>query len=293
MTPEEVAAEVRRIEITTRHLVRDIVAGEYSSAFRGRGVEFAEVREYQPGDDVRTIDWNVTARLGSAYVKRFLEERELTILFAVDYSASGAFGSRRRTKRALAVEVCAVLALAAARSNDRVGAALFTERLERYVPPRKGRRQVLRVISELLAHEPAGRGTNLADSLLTLEPLLRRRSVLFLVSDFLADGWRPVLGRLARRHDVVAVQVVDPRERELPDVGPVALADVETGAWRWVDTANPRVREAVRARVARFDAELANAVDEGGADLLRLDAGEPYGERLLAFFRRRERALAR
>jgi uncharacterized protein (DUF58 family) len=293
VSPEEVAAEVRRIEITTRHLVRDIVAGEYSSAFRGRGVEFAEVREYQPGDDVRMIDWNVTARLGSAYIKRFLEERELTILFAVDYSASGAFGTRRRTKRALAVEVCAVLALAAARNNDRVGTAFFTDRLERYVPPRKGRRQVLRVISELLAHEPAGRGTDLAGSLLALEPLLRRRSVLFLVSDFLADGWRPVLGRLARRHDVIAVQLVDPRERELPDVGTVALQDAETGAWRWVDTASPRVQDAVRARVARFDAELASAVEEGGADLLRLDASEPYGERLLAFFRRRERALAR
>ena len=293
MNPEQVAAEVRRIEITTRHLVRDIVAGEYSSAFRGRGVEFAEVREYQPGDDVRTIDWNVTARLGAAYVKRFLEERELTVLFAVDYSASAAFGTRRRTKRALAIEVCAVLALAAARSNDRVGAAFFTDRLERYVPPRKGRRQVLRVISELLAHEPAARGTDLAGSLAELEPLLRRRSVLFLVSDFLADGWRTVLGRLARRHDVIAVQLVDPRERELPDVGLVALTDAETGAWQWVDTSSPRVRDRLRSGVARFDAELGRAVEEGGADLLRLDAGEPYGERLLAFFRRREKAQAR
>ena len=289
MNPEQVAAEVRRIEITTRHLVRDIVAGEYSSAFRGRGVEFAEVREYQPGDDVRTIDWNVTARLGAAYVKRFLEERELTVLFAVDYSASGAFGTRRRSKRTLAVEVCAVLALAAARSNDRVGVACFTDRLERYVPPRKGRRQVLRVISELLAHDPAARGTDLAASLQALEPLLRRRSVLFLVSDFLADGWRPALGRLARRHDVIAVHLVDPRERELPDVGLLALEDAETGAWRWVDTASPRVRERARAAAVRFDRDLAGAVEEAGADLLRLDAGEPYGEPLLAFFRRRER----
>ena len=289
MNPEQVAAEVRRIEITTRHLVRDIVAGEYSSAFRGRGVEFAEVREYQPGDDVRTIDWNVTARLGAAYVKRFLEERELSVLFAVDYSASGAFGTRRRSKRTLAVEVCAVLALAAARSNDRVGVACFTDRLERFVPPRKGRRQVLRVISELLAHDPAGRGTDLAASLQALEPLLRRRSVLFLVSDFMADGWGPSLGRLARRHDVIAVHLVDPRERELPDVGLLALEDAETGAWRWVDTASLRVRERARAAVVRFDADLAGAVEEAGADLLRLDAGEPYGEPLLAFFRRRER----
>jgi uncharacterized protein (DUF58 family) len=287
--PEDVAAEVRRIEITTRHLVRDIVAGEYSAAFRGRGVEFAEVREYQPGDDVRTIDWNVTARLGSAYVKRFLEERELTVLFVVDYSASGAFGTQQRTKRGLAVEVCAVLSLAAARSNDRVGAAFFTDRLERYVPPRKGRRHVLRVIGELLAYQPVARGTDLATGLLTLEPLLRRRSVLFVVSDFLSPGWGPILGRLARRHDVIAVQLVDPRERELPEVGLVALRDAETDDWAWVDTSSPAVQAHVRARVTGFDAELERAVRENRADLLRLDAGEPYGEPLIAFFRRRER----
>ena len=289
MIPEDVAAEVRRIEITTRHLVRDIVAGEYSAAFRGRGVEFAEVREYQPGDDVRTIDWNVTARLGSAYVKRFLEERELTVLFVVDYSASGAFGTQQRTKRGLAVEVCAVLSLAAARSNDRVGAAFFTDRLERYVPPRKGRRHVLRVIGELLAYQPVARGTDIATGLLTLEPLLRRRSVLFVVSDFLSPGWGPILGRLARRHDVIAVQLVDPRERELPEVGLVALRDAETDDWAWVDTSSPAVQAHVRARVTGFDAELERAVRENRADLLRLDAGEPYGEPLIAFFRRRER----
>ena len=289
MIPEDVAAEVRRIEITTRHLVRDIVAGEYSAAFRGRGVEFAEVREYQPGDDVRTIDWNVTARLGSAYVKRFLEERELTVLFVVDYSASGAFGTQQRTKRGLAVEVCAVLSLAAARSNDRVGAAFFTDRLERYVPPRKGRRHVLRVIGELLAYQPVARGTDIATGLLTLEPLLRRRSVLFVVSDFLSPGWGPILGRLARRHDVIAVQLVDPRERELPEVGLVALRDAETDDWAWVDTSSPAVQAHVRARVTGFDAELERAVRENRADLLRLDTGEPYGEPLIAFFRRRER----
>lgn len=289
MSPDEVAAEVRRIEITTRHLVRDIVAGEYSSAFRGRGVEFAEVREYQPGDDVRTIDWNVTARLGTAYVKRFLEERELTVLFVVDYSASGAFGTGHRTKRALATEVCAVIALAAARSNDRVGAAFVTDGLERYIPPRKGRRQVLRVVSELLAYEPKASGTDLATSLLVLEPLLRRRSVLFVVSDFVAENWGPILGRLSRRHDVIAVQLVDPRERELPDVGVVALRDAETNDWCYVDTSSPAVQTHVRAQVAAFDAQVDQAVRENRADLLRLDAGQPYGEGLIGFFRRRER----
>src|SRR5918997_4776511 len=160
MTPEQVMREVRRIEITTRHLVRDIVAGEYSSAFRGRGVEFAEVREYQPGDDIRTIDWNVTARLGSAYVKRYLEERELTVGFVVDFSGSKRFGSRRRTKRALATEVCAVLALSAASNNDRLGTIFFTDRVERVITARKGRRHALRIISELLSFEPAGSGTD-------------------------------------------------------------------------------------------------------------------------------------
>ncbi|HEU5171607.1 MAG TPA: DUF58 domain-containing protein [Gemmatimonadales bacterium] len=289
MTPEQAAAEVRRIEITTRHLVRDIVAGEYASAFRGRGVEFAEVREYQWGDDIRTIDWNVTARLGSAYVKRYLEERELTVMFAVDYSASGGFGSRTRAKADTGIEVAAVLALAAARSNDRVGALCFTDRAERYIAPRKGRRHVLRVVSELLGFEPAGRGTDLAASLGWLDTVLRRRSVLFVLSDFLADGWGAALDRLARRHDVVAVRLADPRERALPDAGLAALADPETGAWTWVDTSSPAVREHFARRAAAFEAELEREVLRRGADLLRLDTTEPYGEPLVAFFRRRER----
>jgi uncharacterized protein (DUF58 family) len=293
MTPEEVAAEVRRIEITTRHLVRDIVAGEYSSAFRGRGVEFAEVREYQPGDDVRTIDWNVTARLGNAYVKRYLEERELTVLFLIDFSASGSFGSRVRTKADLAAEVCAVLALAAARNNDRVGALFATDRVERYLAPRKGRRHVLRVITELLGFDPAGSGTDLAGALNYLEPLLRRRAVLFLVSDFLTAGFEGPLARLARRHDLIAVQLLDPRERELPDVGLATLWDPEGSSWRFVDTSDTALRDRFRQRGEEFDRDLERTLRERGADLLRLETGRPYAEPLLAFFRRRERMLWR
>ena len=285
--------EVRRIEITTRHLVRDIVAGEYSSAFRGRGVEFAEVREYQPGDDVRTIDWNVTARLGTAYVKRYLEERELTVGFVVDFSASKAFGSRLRTKGDLAAEVCAVLALAAARNNDRVGAIFFTDRVERVIPARKGRRHALRVISELISFEPAGSGTDLNAALEQLEPGLRRRSVLFIVSDFLTTGYDATLARLARRHDVVAVQLVDARERDLPDVGLATLRDPESGTWRRLDTGSHAVREGFRLRMAQFDLELERAVRERGADLVRLETDRPYAEPLLAFFRQRERMLWR
>jgi uncharacterized protein (DUF58 family) len=293
MTPEEVAAEVRRIEITTRHLVRDIVAGEYSSAFRGRGVEFAEVREYQPGDDVRTIDWNVTARLGNAYVKRYLEERELTVLFLIDFSASGSFGSQVRTKADLAAEVCAVLALAAARNNDRVGALFATDRVERYLAPRKGRRHVLRVITELLGFDPAGSGTDLAGALNYLEPLLRRRAVLFLVSDFLTAGFEGPLARLARRHDLIAVQLLDPRERELPDVGLATLWDPEGSSWKFVDTSDAALRDRFRRRAEEFDRDLEGTLRERGADLLRLETGQPYAEPLLAFFRRRERMLWR
>ncbi len=293
MTPEEVAHEVRRLEITTRHLVRDIVAGEYSSAFRGRGVEFAEVREYQPGDDVRTIDWNVTARLGSAYVKRYLEERELTVVFLVDRSASEAFGSRVRTRRELANEVVTVLALAAARNNDRVGLLLATDRVERYTAPRKGRRHALRVVSELLGFAPEGTGTDLGAALEALEAVLRRRAVIFVVSDFLGGGWEGALARLARRHDVIAVALADPRERELPDVGLVTLWDPESGDWRVVDTGDARLREHFRHRAEAFERDLERTLVERGADLLRLETGRSYAEPLIAFFRRRERMLWR
>jgi len=291
MTPEEAAHEVRRIEITTRHLVRDIVAGEYSSAFRGRGVEFAEVREYQPGDDVRTIDWNVTARLGAAYVKRYLEERELSVLFLVDASASGRFGSRLRTKGELGAEVTAVLALAAARNNDRIGAIFFTDRVEYYLRPAKGRRHVLRLVSDLLTFQPAGAGTDLGAALRELEPTLRRRAVIFLLSDFLATGHETVLGRLARRHDVIGLQLVDPRERALPEVGLVTLWDPETGAWQRVDTDAPAVRRFFEQRAEAFDRGLAQTLRELNVDLLRLETAQSYAEPLLTFFRRRERML--
>lgn len=293
MTPEEVTREVRRIEITTRHLVRDIVAGEYSSAFRGRGVEFAEVREYQPGDDVRTIDWNVTARLGSAYVKRYLEERELSVLFVVDMSASGGFGSCRRTKGDLGLEVAAVLALAAVRNNDRIGATFFTDRVEYHLEPAKGRRHALRFLSDLLAFQPRGTATDLGRALADLEPTLRRRAVVFVLSDFMAEGYETVLGRLSRRHDVVGLQLVDPRERTLPAAGIVTLWDPESGEWRRIDTADAAVRAYFARRAEEFDRGLERRLRERGADLLRLETGQSYAEPLLTFFRRRERMLWR
>jgi uncharacterized protein (DUF58 family) len=293
MTPDETMQEVRRLEITTRHLVRDIVAGEYSSAFRGRGVEFSEVREYQPGDDIRSIDWNVTARLGSAYVKRYLEERELTVLFVVDASASEQFGTRLRTKHDLAVEVCAVLALAAARNSDRVGAVWVTDQVEHFVPPRRGRRHALRLINDLLSFQPSGSGTDLGTALRYLEPVLRRRAVIFLVSDFITSGYQPALDRIARRHDVIGLQLYDRRERELPDLGLVSFYEPESGSWRLVDTANASTRELFQERAAAFDRSLQQNLRQGGADLIRLETGQSYAEPLIAFFRRRERAHRR
>jgi len=288
-----VLQEVRRLEITTRHLVRDILAGQYLSVFHGRGVEFSEVREYQPGDDVRSIDWNVTARLGTAYIKRYIEERALTVIFLVDLSASGRFGSRRRTKRELATEVCAVLALAAARNHDRIGALFVTDRVERFLAPRQGRRQALRLVSELLTFAPAGTGTNLTAALDYLEPILRRRTVVFIVSDFLTRGFEESLARAAQRHDVIPLQLVDPRERELPPAGLMTLWDEETGR-RWpVDTDDPAVRDHFRVRMAAADLGLERTLQTGGLDLVRLRTDASFAEPLMAFFRQREKRRAR
>lgn len=291
--PDQVVNEVRRLEITTRHLVRDLVAGEFSSAFRGRGVEFAEVREYQPGDDVRTIDWNVTARLGSAYVKRYHEERELTVLFVVDLSGSMGFGSRVRTKGGLAVEVAAVLALAAARSNDRVGLLCFSDRVEQFIAPARGRRHAMRLVAELLTSVARGGRTDLGSCLAYLDPLLRRRAVVFVVSDFLATGFEEALGRLARRHDVIAIQLRDPRERDLPAVGLIPVADPETGRFTWVDSDDPAVRARLAQRARERDAALTALLRRHGVDHLPLDADRTYAEPLLAFFRRRQKQVGR
>lgn len=290
MTLAEVMAQVRLLEIRSRHLVKDILAGEYSSVFKGRGVAFSDVREYQYGDDVRTIDWRVTARTGAAYVRRYVEERELTVLFVVDHSASEAFGSRVRSKSDLATEVCAVLAMTAVRNNDRVGAVLFSDRVEHFVPPNKGKRHVLRVIRELLAFEPQGRGTDLAAALGFVDRVLRRRAVVFVVSDWRASGYEHELEIAARRHDTIAVQISDPRERELPDLGLIALRDPETGEWRFVDSSDARVRERLRERAMEFDAELQRSLRRLGVDLIRLQTGESYVASLLSFFHRRERA---
>jgi len=293
MNEQEVLQEVRRLEITTRHLVRDILAGQYLSVFHGRGVEFSEVREYQPGDDVRSIDWNVTARLGTAYIKRYIEERALTVMFLVDLSASRQFGTRLRTKGQLAAEIAAVLGLAAARNHDRVGALFFTDQVELYLAPRQGRRQALRMVSELLTIQPKGSGTDLAGALEYLEPALQRRTVLFILSDFLTEGFEPALNRAARRHDVIPLQLFDPRERELVPAGLMTLWDEERGDWRTIDTDDAALRSRYHEAMADLDERFGLSLRTTGIDLVRLRTDQSYAEPLIAFFRGRERRMSR
>ena len=288
LTREQLKA-VRKIQIRTSHLVSDLFAGEYHSVFKGRGMEFAEVRQYQPGDEVRTIDWNVTARTGEPYVKRFTEERELTVMLLVDASGSTRFGSVRQFKQELAAEIAALLAFSAITNNDKVGLVIFTDRIELAVPPRKGTRHVLRVIREILNHVPRGRGTDIPLALDHLEKVVRRRSVAFVLSDFLAPDLRRPLRVANRRHDLVAVVLEDPRELTLPDVGMLALEDAESGEAVVVDTGDPRLR----AEFARRQAAARQARDRFlrglDVDAVTVRTDQPYANALLRFFRQRER----
>jgi uncharacterized protein (DUF58 family) len=288
LTREQLAA-VRKIQIRTSHLVTDLLAGDYRSAFKGRGMEFAEVRLYEPGDEVRTIDWNVTARTGVPHVKRHAEERELTVMLLVDASASTTFGSVRQTKRALAAELSAVFAFSAIQSNDKVGLVVFSDHVELALRPRKGTRHVLRVIRELLSLRPTGTGTDVSAALEHLNHVVHRRAVVFLVSDFLDLHCERALRVAARRHDLVAVVLDDPREAALPDVGLVALEEAETGARLVVDTRDPRVREAFAARAAAARAARDRLLRAADVDAVQLRTDRPYADALLGFFRQRER----
>jgi uncharacterized protein (DUF58 family) len=289
MLSREQLRAVRKIQIRTSHLVSDLFAGQYQSVFKGRGMEFAEVRLYQPGDDVRTIDWNVTARSGTPHVKRFAEERELTVMLVVDASASTIFGSRRQTKQALAAELGALLAFSAITNNDKVGLIMFSDRIELALPPRKGNRHVLRVIREILSLRPAGRGTDIAAALEHLGHVTKRRCVVFLVSDFLTPGWRRALRVAARRHDVVAVVLEDPREAELPPVGLVELEEAETGERYVVDTRDWRVRNGFARLAALARVERDRELRAADVDAILVGTDRPYTEALLRFFRMRER----
>jgi uncharacterized protein (DUF58 family) len=288
----EILKQVKSIELRTRGLVGSIFAGEYRSVFRGHGMEFAEVRQYQIGDDFRAIDWNVSARLGTPFVKTFTEERELTLFLVVDQSGSTRFGAPV-TKAGRAVEIAAVLALAAAFQNDRVGALFFTDQVEHVVPPRKGRRHALRVIRDLVAFEPRGRRTNLAASLTYAGRLLRHRSIVVILSDFLDEGWARPLRRLVARHEVVAITVDDRREHALPDSGLIELADAESGRRVLVDTGNRKVRERVERLAQRRQEERERALAASGADHLELETEADYKLPLRRHFAVRARRVGR
>jgi uncharacterized protein (DUF58 family) len=286
--PPEILRQVKLIELRTRGLVNSVFTGEYRSVFKGQGMEFSEVREYQPGDEVRSIDWNVTARMGRPFVKRYVEERELTVMLVVDLSGSERFGTVRRFKSELASELAAVLAMSAIRNNDRVGVLLFTDRIEHVIPPRKGRRHVLRIIRDLLAFEPVGRGTDLVGAIDYTARMLNEHAIVFIVSDFLDADIDHPLKLMAQRHDVVAVTVEDPSERDLPDIGIARLVDPETGETFEVDTSHPAVRGSYSTRVgnereARKHLLRRLAIDEVA---VRTEAG--VVEPLLRFFRSRE-----
>ncbi len=287
--PREILRKVRRIEIRTRKLVNESLAGGYHSVFKGQGMEFSEVREYQYGDDVRSIDWNVTSRMGRPFVKKYKEERELTVVLVVDASASGTFGSAEQVKSEVMAEICALLAFSAIRNNDRVGLILFTDRVEKFVPPAKGQRHVLRVIREILFHRPVGRGTDLNGALEYLGRVIRRRAVVFLVSDFLTRDFERSLRVVNRVHDLVALSVRDPRESELPAVGMVALEDAETGVVQVVDTGVSRLRRAFREAALDAQQRLRDLFRRLGIDTVELANGEPYDVPLVRFFEERAR----
>ena len=299
MTLHEILETVRRVEIRTNRLVNDMMVGAYLSHFKGRGMDFEELREYMPGDDVRDIDWNVTFRMGRPFVKRFREERELAVVLAVDVSASGAFGSMRRSKREFAAEIAATLACSAARSSDKVGLLLFTDQVELFLPPRKGRRQILRIIREMLSFESKHRGTSIPAALAFLNHVLHRRSIVFLLTDFLhsfgsgASGVQAgrdmvqEIGMTNARHDLVCVHLHDPRESELPNAGLLTIEDAETGELLELDSGRATVRQTYAATNAERLADLDRALRHASVDTLRFSTAESFAQTLQRFFETR------
>ena len=291
MIPTEILKKVKRIELRTRNLVNTIFAGEYHSVFKGRGMAFAEVREYQPGDDVRTIDWNVTARMGDPFVKVFDEERELTVILMVDASASGDFGTVAQMKGEIGAEICALLAFSAIQNNDRVGLIIFTDEVELFIPPKKGKKHVLRVIRELLYFQPSGRSTNINTALEYLNRVTYRRSVVFLVSDFFASDYEKALRVANRRHDLVAIALEDPREYDLPAIGIVELEDAETGEGIMVDFDNTAVRDAFQKLTRKERNDRDALFRRMGLDAVNISTQGAYHEPLMQFFRMRAKKI--
>jgi len=291
MIPKEILRQVRRIEIQTTRLVNDLFGGEYQSVFKGQGIEFADVREYVPGDDVRTIDWNVTARSQHPFVKKFVEERELTVVFVVDMSGSQFFGTSGRLKSEVAAEITALLAFSAVRNKDKVGLLIASDQVEKYIPVKKGRTHVLRVVREILYFQPKHRGTHLEVALEYLNRVLTRTAVIFVISDFLDQGYEKALRIMTQRHDLIAIHLWDPRERSLPPVGLLEIEDPETGERRLVDTSDPRLAMRFEAWGKEQEEGLDRLFKSLGVDRVVIDISKPYTEPLMRFFRAREKRL--
>lgn len=288
MIPQEILKKIRRIHITTGRLAADVFAGEYKSVFKGRGLEFHEVREYQVGDEIRLIDWNVTARSDKAYIKRYIEERQLTIMILLDASRSGYFGSVNSLKKDIAAEVSAVFASSASKNNDRVGLVIFTDRIEKFIPPRKGRHHILRIVRELLYYKPKGTGTDIPLCLEYLDKVTTRSAIAFLISDFYASDIRKPLSIANKRHDIVAVKITDPRDIELPNVGIISLNDAESGKRYFVDTSNSVIREKYHKEAGQKQSEIQNLLRSVKIDTININTQKSYVDALIEFFNRRK-----
>jgi len=285
----EVLKKVRKIEIKTKELSKHLFSGEYSSTFKGRGMSFSEVRDYQYGDDVRNIDWNVTARTGSPHIKVFEEERELTVMFLVDMSKSSFFGTQNQFKSEINTEICATLAFSALTNNDKVGAILFTDEVEKYIPPKKGRKHILRIIRELIYFEPKGQGTNLSEALVYLNNIIKKRSIAFVLSDFNDDGYESATNIAARKHDIIGVKVYDDLEKKLPNVGLIHTKDLETGREQMIDTSSKKVRSQYEIHFEERYNYFYNTFKKSGSDVLTINTKEDYVKHLLKFFKSRHK----
>ena len=289
MISKDILKKIQQIQIHTRRLVNEAFVGEYHSVFKGRGMEFDEVREYQPGDEIRTIDWNVTARMGHPFIKRYVEERELTVMLLVDVSASGNFGSIKHLKNEVATEICAILALSAIKNNDKVGMIMFTDKIEKFIPPKKGPKHVLRVIRELLCTQPTGKGTNISVALEYLNKITHRRTISFIVSDFIANDYAHALRIANKKHDMITITIVDPREQELPNVGFIELRDAESDEILLLDTADSLARKEFGALNNRRRQEQSRLFRSMGVDEILINTNRHHVEPIVRFFRMREK----
>jgi len=287
METSELLKKVRKIEIKTRGLSNQIFSGQYHSAFKGRGMAFSEVREYQMGDEVRTIDWNVTARTGVPYVKVFEEERELTVMLVVDVSGSGYFGSKVMMKRQMMTEICAVLSFSAIQNNDKVGIIFFSDRIEKFIPPKKGKSHILRIIRELINFTPEHKKTDLGEALRYLSNVVKKRSIAFLLTDFMDTDYSDALKLANKKHDLVAIRIYDHLEQEIPNVGLLPITDAETGELIWVDTSKKEVRTKLKANSLRFEAELKDTLMKSGVDMAEVRTDHSYVKPLMNLFKRR------